>query len=86
MSVRIEFVDAGFKALLNSPEVEQLVLSKAQAIADRASANAPDSQGFRAHSKKAGTRYIAFAGTTDHASIVAETEDKVLSRAVIPNA
>ena len=40
-SMRLEFMDAGFKALLNSPEVEQLVLSKAQEIADRANAEMP---------------------------------------------
>ena len=85
MAVRLEFIDAGFKAILNSPETEQLVLSEAQAIAERASAEVPDSQGYRAHSRKAGTRYIAFAGTTDHASIVAEAENKTLSRAVIPH-
>ena len=85
MAIRLEFIDAGFKAILNSPETEQLVLSEAQAIVDRASAEVPDSEGFRAHSRKAGTRYIAFAGTTGHASIVAEAENKVLSRAVIPH-
>lgn len=85
MSVRIEFNDAGFRELLNSPEVEQLVLSKAQDIAERASAECPESaEGFRAHSVKAGTRWIAFAGTTDNATVVAEAENKVLSRAVIP--
>ena len=85
-SMRLEFVDAGFKALLNSPEVEQLVLSKAQEIADRANAECPESEeGFRAHSLKAGTRYIAFAGTTDDATVRAESENKVLSRAVVPN-
>lgn len=85
MSVRIEFNDAGFRELLNSPEVEQLVLSKAQDIADRASAECPESdEGFRAHSVKAGTRWIAFAGTTDDATVAAEAENKVLSRAVIP--
>ena len=76
---RIEFNSEGFRQLLNSPEVEALVLSEAQSISDRAG------EGFVAHSRKAGTRYIAFAGTTDEASIRAESENKVLSRAVIPH-
>ncbi len=84
MSVRLEFNSDGFRELLNSPEVEQLVLEQAQQIADRASAEV-EGEGYRAHSRKAGTRYIAFAGTTDNESVVQEAENKVLSRAVIPN-
>ena len=78
-NARIVFNSDGFKQLLNSPEIEVLVLSEAQKIADAAG------EGFRAHSRKAGTRYIAFAGTTDEESIRAEAEDKVLSRAVMSN-
>lgn len=81
MPARIEFNSDGFKALLNSPEVEQLVLQHAQEIAERANA-ASGLDSFEAHSLKAGTRYIAFAGTTDEASVQAEAEDKVLSQAV----
>lgn len=79
MATRIEFNSEGFKQILNLPETEQLVLSEAQAIATRAG------EGFEAHSRKAGTRYIAFVGTTDRQSCIAEAENKVLSRAVIPN-
>ena len=78
---RIEFPDEGYRALLNSQEVEQLVLGHAQEIATRAN-EASGLESFRAHSVKAGTRYIAFAGTTDDASVRAESEDKVLSQAV----
>lgn len=78
---RIEFVDEGFKAILNAPETEQLVLDHAQQMADRANA-ASGLDSFMAHSVKAGTRYIAFTGTTDDASAQAESEDKVLSQAV----
>lgn len=81
MGARLVFNSDGFRQLLNSPEVEQLVLEKANEIADRAnSASGLDS--FEAHSVKAGTRYIAFAGTTDTASAQAESENKVLSQAV----
>ena len=81
MSARLEFNSDGFKALLNSPEVEQLVLQHAQEIAERANASS-GLDSFEAHSLKAGTRYIAFAGTTDDASAQAESESKVLSQAV----
>lgn len=83
-NTRIVFNSDGFKQLLNSPEVEALVLSEAQKIADAASEGL-EGEGFKAHSKKAGTRYIAFAGTTDEESIRAEAENKVLSRAVMSN-
>ena len=83
-NARIVFNSDGFKQLLNSPEVEALVLSEAQKIADAASEGL-EGEGFRAHSRKAGTRYIAFVGTTDEESIRAEAEEKVLSRAVISN-
>lgn len=79
MATRIEFISEGFRQILNLPETEQLVLSEAQAIAERAG------EGFEAHSRKAGTRFIAFAGTTDEQSCIAEAENKVLSRAVIPH-
>ncbi len=81
MAVRLEFNSDGFRELLNSPEVEQLVLQHAQEIANRAN-EASGLDSFEAHSLKAGTRYIAFAGTTDDASAQAESESKVLSQAV----
>ena len=83
-NARIVFNSDGFKQLLNSSEVEALVLSEAQKIADAASEGL-EGEGFKAHSKKAGTRYIAFAGTTDEESIRAEAENKTLSRAVMSN-
>ena len=83
-NARIVFNSDGFKQLLNSSEVEALVLSEAQKIADAASEGL-EGEGFKAHSRKAGTRYIAFAGTTDEESIRAEAENKALSRAVMSN-
>ena len=83
-NARIVFNSDGFKQLLKSPEVEALVLSEAQKIADAASEGL-EGEGFRAHSTLAGTRYIAFAGTTDEESIRAEAENKVLSKAVMSN-
>lgn len=81
MGARLVFNSDGFRELLNSPEVEQMVLEKAQDIADRAN-GASGLDSFEAHSVKAGTRYIAFAWTTDDDSARAESEDKVLSQAV----
>lgn len=85
MPARIVFNSDGFKQLLNSPEVEALVLSEAQRIAETASAEVPNSEGYSASSVKAGTRFIAFASTTDAESMEAEAENKTLSRAVIPH-
>lgn len=82
---KIVFNSEGFRQILNLPATQALVLEEAQKIADRASASAPGSEGFRASSRKASTRYIAFAGTTDNASCIAESENKALSKAVIPN-
>ena len=85
-NVRVELNHDGFRQFLNSSEVQQLVLSEAQDIASRATVSTSgSSEGFRAHSTKSGTRWIAFAGTTDKATVVAESESKVLSRAVIPH-
>ena len=83
-NARIVFNSDGFKQLLSSPEVEALVLGEAQKIADAASEGL-EGEGFRARSRKAGTRYLAFVGTTDDESIRAEAEDKALSRAVMSN-
>lgn len=82
-SVEVELNHDGFRQFLNSKEVQNLVLGEAQDIASRA--NSGGAKGFVAHSRKSGSRWIAFAGTTDKASIVAESENKVLSRAVIPH-
>ena len=82
-NMRIEWNNDGFKQLLQSSSVEALVLSHAETIAGRANANmTEDSEGFRAHSVRASSRYVAYAGTTDEATMRAEAENKVLSRAV----
>ena len=76
---KIELNDAGFEALLNSQEVEALCQSEAQAIANRAGS------GFKASTLKSGTRYIGFVSATTSASLREESENKTLSRAVIPH-
>lgn len=83
MSVRIEWNNQGFKDILQGSEVQQLVLNQAEDIANRANSSISGaSEGFRAHAVKAPSRWISFVGTTDQETIVAESENKVLSRAV----
>lgn len=84
--VKVELNHDGFKQFLTSSSVESLVLSEAQRIANTANRSINEaSTGYVAHSRKASSRYIAFVGTTDGASIQAESENKALSGAVIPH-
>lgn len=85
MAVRLVFNSDGFRQYLNSDSVKELVESHTNTIAANASAQVPDSEGFRARTIKSGTRWIGIVGTTDTASEAAEAENKVLSKAVIPN-
>ncbi|MBQ1431416.1 MAG: hypothetical protein IIZ05_07360 [Firmicutes bacterium] len=82
-NIRIKFDKNGFAQLLNSEECHDLVMSYAEDIADRANANAGLTDSFKATSVKAPTRYIAFASSTDKASLIAESEDKALTRAIL---
>ena len=81
-NVRIEFDTNGFAQILNSEECHDLVMSYAEDIAERANANS-GLDSFKATSVKAPTRYIAFASSTDKASLIAESEDKALTRAIL---
>lgn len=82
-NVDIEWVNQGFVDILQSEGVHELVLSQAEAIANRASANIPGaSEGYQAAAKKNSTRWVAGVFCTDAASIRAESENKALSRAV----
>lgn len=73
--VQIEFISAGFKAILESDGVKELVEDQAKAIADRANGN-NDRGGY------GGGRWVAFVSTTDKSSMLAESEDKALTRAI----
>ena len=82
-NVRIEWNNQGFKDILRSDGVKELVLNTAEAIAERATNNIPGpSEGYSASAKQNPSRWVAGVITTDQASIVAESEDKALSRAV----
>ena len=80
--VRIEFNSEGFRQIFNSDGCEELVRNTAEGIAERANANS-GLDSFRASTVKAGTRWIGFASTTDKASMIAESEDKALTGAIL---
>lgn len=81
--VRFEWNNQGFRDILQSEGVRELVLEQANAIAQRATANIPEpSEGYTASAKKNPSRWVAGVITTDEASIRAESENKALSRAV----
>ena len=82
---KIKFKSEGFKEILNSGGVQGLVETHTSAICARANANLNvDSVGFkyRVFQGSSADRWVGVVYTTDHASCVAETEEKALSRAV----
>lgn len=82
---KIEFVSAGFKGILNSPGVESMIRQKTEDVKARANANLHvESEGYLSNVFTGGGqgRVVGVVYTTDHASMVAEAEEKALSRAV----
>ena len=83
---KIIFVHAGFQEILNSDGVHNLIASHTEATCAAANASLSEkSEGYKFVVKKgvSGTvRWIGLVHSTDHASLVAEAEDKALSRAV----
>lgn len=82
---KIKFISAGFKEILNSPGVESMIRQQTAAICDRANGNLhAESEGFAQKVFTGGGqgRVVGVVYTTDHASMVAETEEKALSRAL----
>lgn len=86
MGVRIEFNSEGFRQILFSEGTRQVVSDTAETICAEANANnARGGTGFESSTIPGGYgggRYIGFVKTTDNASMVAESEDKALTRAV----
>lgn len=81
---RIEFISSGFKAILNTDEMHNVVEEVAQHIADNANSNY-GGDGFKAatkHGGYGGGRWIAFVSSTDKDSLKAESEDSALTRAL----
>lgn len=82
---KIEFVDKGFKDILASDGVKNLVEQHTEAICSRANANlTQDSEGYvtKIYPPSDGVRWVGVVAATDHASMVDEAENKSLSRAV----
>ena len=79
--IRLEFNSQGFAQILASEGCHDLVQSVAEDVAARANANS-GLDSFVANSVKAPTRYIAFASTSDKASMIAESENKALTGAL----
>ncbi len=84
--MKIEFKSEGFRAILNGGGVQGAVAAATENIQAKANANLhEESEGFSSHVWQGGYgggRWVGSVSTTDHASMVAETEDKALSRAV----
>ena len=86
--IRLEFISAGFKAILTSPGVRDLVTQTGAKI--QADANAGiegESEGFSSNTwlgAYGGGRWVNSVTSADRAAAEAEAEDKVLSKAVHP--
>ena len=81
---RIEFISPGFKAILNTEEMHNVVEEVAQHIADNANGNY-GGDGFEATTKLGGYgggRWIAFVSSSDKDSLKAESEESALTRAI----
>ena len=83
---KIEFIDAGFKAILTSDGCHEVIEQTAQQIADKANANnSRGGEGFQASTQVGGYgggRWIGFVSATDKNAKIAESEDKALTRAL----
>ena len=83
---KIEFNSQGFKDILFSPGTKELVQSVANQIQAEANAGIQeDSEGFSSNvvaGGYGGGRYVGFVTSIDNKAAQAESEDKVLSKAV----
>jgi len=85
-NARIVFNSQGFRQILLSDGCQKLVEQTTQEIQDRANVNnTRGGEGFRASTEVGGFgggRWIGFVATTDKNSMIAESEDKALTRAL----
>ena len=82
--VRLEFDSSGFRELLLSDGVKELVTDTTESIAGRANANS-GTDGFQSSvivGGYGGGRWIGFVNATTPEAVKAESEDKALTRAV----
>lgn len=86
-NIRLEFISDGFKQILESDGVRELVQETADNIKDRVNANnTRGGQGFESNviqGNYGGGRWIGFVKSTDRESDIAESEDKALTGAVL---
>lgn len=88
MSVRLDFLHGeGFKQILQSEGTKAMISGHANAIKARADANlnGAESQGFNARTIQSGWgggRWVGIVGTSDLATVIAESENKALTKAV----
>ena len=88
MSIRIEFNSDGFRQLLNSSEVTAMIDGQVAAVKGRADAgmSGGETKGFNGRTVKgygrASERWIGVVGTSDLATMIAESEQKTLTKAV----
>ena len=88
--IRLEFNSDGFREILTGAGVQSVVSEATQKIQAQANANAAGdlaegSDGFSAKTWLGGFgggRWVGSVSTTDHSTMVAEAENKALSRAV----
>lgn len=88
--VKIEFNSDGFQEILQSDGVRAAIESATKQIESRANANNTGGSGFKSDVRIAPAvrqygnrpRWIGQVYTTDHQSMVAESEDKALTKAV----
>lgn len=88
--IRLEFNSDGFREILTGTGVQSVVSEATQKIQAQANANAAgeldeNSEGFSAKTWLGGFgggRWVGSVSTTDHSTMVAEAENKALSRAV----
>ena len=85
--VRIEFIGEGFGEILRSEGTRELVQTITDDIGNKANANnSQGGEGFRTSVEQSGRyknrRWVGFVSTTDKKSVIAETEDGALTRAV----
>ena len=85
--IKLEFISDGFKAILESEGTRQLVADVAEKIQTAANAEVKDSEGFSAETwlgKYGGGRWIGSITSLDDAAARAQSENKVLTKAVHP--
>lgn len=85
--VRIEFIGEGFGEILRSEGTKELVQSITEEIGNKANANnSRGGEGYRTSVEQSGRyknrRWVGFVSSTDKQSVIAETEDGALTRAV----